>query len=97
MQTLAMNESFVRELTMDELNLIAGGAWSWKEFGRSTASGAVGGAIAGSFEGGVGAIPQLRNKQRNKTNLSLLKLLKWTLSTAPKKYTTAAVKTVKTH
>ena len=54
-----MNESFVRELTMDELNLIAGGAWSWKEFGRSTASGAVGGAIAGSFEGegGVGAIP----------------------------------------
>ena len=57
MQTLAMNESFVRELTMDELNLIAGGAWSWKEFGRSTASGAVGGAIAGSFEGGVGAIP----------------------------------------
>ena len=47
MQTLAMNESFVRELTMDEL----------KEFGRSTASGAVGGAIAGSFEGGVGAIP----------------------------------------
>ena len=25
MQTLAMNESFVRELTMDELDLIAGG------------------------------------------------------------------------
>ena len=39
MQTLAMNESFVRELTMDELNLIAGGAWSWKEFGRSIKAG----------------------------------------------------------
>ena len=28
MQTLAMNDSFVRELTMEELDLIAGG-WNW--------------------------------------------------------------------
>lgn len=45
----------VRELTAAELDLIAGGAWSWKEFARSTASGAVAGGFAGA--GGVGAVP----------------------------------------
>ncbi|EGZ44659.1 hypothetical protein [Neisseria wadsworthii] len=62
MQTLMLN---AHELTMNELELVAGGAWSWKEFGRSTANGvvtgAVGGAVAGgvaeSAAGGVGALP----------------------------------------
>lgn len=61
MTVLAMNELGVRELTAAELDLIAGGAWSWKEFARSTAGGAVGGAVAGGVAGagagGVGAGP----------------------------------------
>ena len=42
MQTLAMNDSFMHELTMDELNLVAGGR---VEFNWSAAG--VGAAIAG--------------------------------------------------
>ncbi|MGN6879698.1 hypothetical protein ACTHTU_02175 [Neisseria sp. P0020.S005] len=59
MQTLAMNDSFVRELTMEELDLIAGG-WNWGNvnWGRAAAiggAGAVGGGIAGSVGGPLGA------------------------------------------
>ncbi|OSI11691.1 hypothetical protein [Neisseria canis] len=60
MQTLVINEFGARELTMAELDLIAGGAWSWKEFGRYTATGAVSTGIAGGVAGaafGPGAIP----------------------------------------
>ncbi|MDL4838914.1 Blp family class II bacteriocin [Aquibacillus rhizosphaerae] len=48
-------------LSATELLLIDGGAWSWADFGKSTAGGAVGGAaggaVTGSFAGGVGALP----------------------------------------
>lgn len=33
-------------LSMNELEIINGGDWSWKELGKSTVSGAVGGAAA---------------------------------------------------
>lgn len=61
MQALTLQNDFGRELTMDELEMIAGGAWSWGDFGKATAGGAVGGAaggaVTGAFAGGVGALP----------------------------------------
>ncbi|WP_033827248.1 hypothetical protein [Bacillus andreraoultii] len=48
-------------LSLNEMYLIDGGAWSWGDFAKSTvggaAGGAAGGAITGSFAGGVGALP----------------------------------------
>lgn len=49
MQTLTMND-FGRELTMEELDLIAGG-WNW----GTAVAGGVGGAVGGSFAGPAGA------------------------------------------
>lgn len=59
MQTLTLQNDFGRELTMDELEMIAGG-WNWDNvnWGRAAAiggAGAVGGGIAGSAGGFVGA------------------------------------------
>ena len=47
MQTLAMNESFVRELTMDELDLIAGGI-DWEVVGAGALGGGLGAARWGA-------------------------------------------------
>ncbi|TCW36053.1 lactobin A/cerein 7B family class IIb bacteriocin [Thermohydrogenium kirishiense] len=41
------------ELTEEDLMMIDGGAWSWKEFGRTTLAGAVGGGITGAFGGSM--------------------------------------------
>lgn len=57
---MVLNNGFC-EMTMDEMLLIDGGAWSWKEFGKSVVGGAVGGAaggaVTGAMAGGVGALP----------------------------------------
>ena len=49
------------EMSQDEMNTIAGGAWEWNEFNeaviKGSISGAVGGAVAGAAVGGGGAIP----------------------------------------
>ncbi|WP_242965263.1 Blp family class II bacteriocin [Petroclostridium xylanilyticum] len=52
---LLNNVNFL-ELSNDDLMTIDGGAWSWKEFGRSVASGALTGAIAGAT-GGTMTVP----------------------------------------
>lgn len=57
---MTMNANF-SQLSFDEMMLIDGGAWSWKEFGKSvlgsTVGGAAGGAVVGAMAGGVGAGP----------------------------------------
>ena len=49
------------EMSIDEMFLVDGGAWSWAEFGKSILGGAVGGAAGGAatgaMAGGVGALP----------------------------------------
>jgi hypothetical protein len=39
------------ELSNDELLMVDGGEWSWKEFGQSTVAGAVGCSLAGAAGG----------------------------------------------
>ena len=41
------------ELNAIDMFSIDGGAWSWKEFGKSIVGGAVGGAVTGAFAGTV--------------------------------------------
>ena len=41
------------ELSLSEMMICEGGAWSWKAFAQSTGSGAVGGAIGGCLGGAV--------------------------------------------
>lgn len=55
MQTLAMNESFVRELTMDELNSVAGGLFPAliAAYGAPVVWGAIGGAATAGFGAGI--------------------------------------------
>ncbi|MDI6605128.1 MAG: Blp family class II bacteriocin [Thermoanaerobacteraceae bacterium] len=50
------------ELADESLMMIDGGYWSWKEFGRSTLAGAVGGGVVGAFGGSmtlpvIGTVP----------------------------------------
>ncbi len=52
---MAINPTFC-ELSDFEMMYIEGGKWSWKEFGKSTVSGAVGGGITGAC-GGTVTIP----------------------------------------
>lgn len=47
----------IRELSFEELDSIAGGAWSWKKFFGAIAGGAATGAAGGAAAGGVGAGP----------------------------------------
>ena len=47
-----LNNGFC-EMSFEEMLLIDGGAWSWKEFWHTTGSSAVGGAIGGSLGGSV--------------------------------------------
>ena len=49
---LYLNSNF-SNLSIEELTLIDGGAWSWKDFAQTTVGGAVGGATAGAFGGSV--------------------------------------------
>jgi hypothetical protein len=55
MTAVAMNE--MRELRIDELDAVGGGAWSWKKFAGAVAGGAVTGGAGGAAAGGVGAGP----------------------------------------
>ena len=56
--TLATNDdAALRELSMDELDAVAGGAWSWKKFVGAIVGGAVTGGMGGAAAGGVGAGP----------------------------------------
>ena len=52
MLELAMKNGFC-ELSLSEMMICEGGAWSWKAFAQSTGSGAVGGAIGGCLGGAV--------------------------------------------
>ena len=45
-----------QEISLDEMMFIDGGSWSWKSFGQSAVSGAVGGGVAGAF-GGTMTLP----------------------------------------
>ncbi|MGY3534459.1 hypothetical protein [Bradyrhizobium sp. USDA 4452] len=46
-----------RELSIDELDAVAGGKWSWGDFAKAVAGGAVTGGMGGAAAGGVGAGP----------------------------------------
>ena len=46
-----------QELSIEELDSVAGGTWSFKGFVKSMAVGAVAGAAVGAAAGGVGAGP----------------------------------------
>jgi hypothetical protein len=46
-----------RELSIEELDPVAGGDWSWKGFFGAVAGGAATGAMGGAAVGGVGAGP----------------------------------------
>jgi hypothetical protein len=50
-------EENMRELTMDELELVAGGEFTWQGALSSMAAGAVTGALGGAAVGGIGAGP----------------------------------------
>lgn len=47
----------MRELTVDELNLIAGGEFTWQGAAASMTAGAVTGGLGGAIVGGIGAGP----------------------------------------
>jgi lactobin A/cerein 7B family class IIb bacteriocin len=51
------NETEMRELDENELDMISGGKWSWKKFFGAVAGGAATGAATGAAAGGVGAGP----------------------------------------
>jgi hypothetical protein len=56
--TTSMNDNAMnRELSIDELDAVAGGDWSWGDLGKAMAAGAVTGGLGGSVVGGVGAGP----------------------------------------
>ena len=42
-----------QEISLEEMMLIDGGKWSWKEFAQSTVAGAVGGGISGAAGGTI--------------------------------------------
>lgn len=50
------DDAATRELSIDELDLVAGG-WSWGDFAKAVGAGAAGGGLAGAAAGGVGAAP----------------------------------------
>lgn len=56
-----LEHTTLQPLSLDEMYMIDGGAWSWADLGKAAGSGAitggVGGAAAGAFGGGVGALP----------------------------------------
>lgn len=51
------DDTEMRELSIDELDAVAGGKWSWRKFVGSIVGGAATGAAAGAAAGGVGAGP----------------------------------------
>ena len=56
--TRNMNDnSATRELSIDELDVVAGGKWSWGDFAKALGGGTVTGGMGGAAVGGVGAIP----------------------------------------
>jgi hypothetical protein len=57
MTNVTNSESGMRELSMDELELIAAAEWSWGDFAKAVGAGAVTGGLGGAAAGGVGAGP----------------------------------------
>jgi len=52
------NDAAGHELSIDELDLVAGGDWSWGDFAKAVGAGAVtGGAGGAAATGGPGAVP----------------------------------------
>ena len=56
--TRGMNDdAATRELSIEELDAVAGGKWSWGDFAKALGGGAVTGGMGGAAVGGVGAVP----------------------------------------
>ncbi|WP_143278281.1 Blp family class II bacteriocin [Bradyrhizobium sp. UFLA03-84] len=56
--TRSTNDSAAtRELSIDELDAVAGGKWSWGDFAKSLLGGGVTGGMGGAAVGGIGAVP----------------------------------------
>jgi hypothetical protein len=51
------NDIANRELSLEELDAVAAGEFSWGALGKAMAAGAVTGGLGGSVVGGVGAGP----------------------------------------
>ncbi len=51
------DDAATRELSIQELDSIAGGKWSWGDFAKALGAGAATGGMAGAAAGGVGAGP----------------------------------------
>ncbi|WP_195972671.1 hypothetical protein [Clostridium thermobutyricum] len=51
----------LKNLTIDELESVNGGAWTLHDYNKATSigayAGAAGGAVTGAIAGGIGAIP----------------------------------------
>ncbi len=51
------NDAATHELSIDELDAVAGGKWSWGDFAKAVGAGAATGGLGGAAAGGVGAGP----------------------------------------
>jgi hypothetical protein len=51
------NDATLRELSLEELEMISGGKWSWGEFAKAVGIGAAAGGMGGAAVGGIGAAP----------------------------------------
>lgn len=51
------DNSATRELSIDELDAVAGGKWSWGDFAKALGGGTVMGGMGGAAVGGIGAVP----------------------------------------
>ena len=59
MQAVVLQNSFGRELAVNELIMVAGGGCNWKDFGKATVGGAIATGTAGAIAGaafGPGAL-----------------------------------------
>lgn len=57
MSTAQMEINSMRELNLNEMDMVGGADFSWQAAGASMAAGAVAGGMAGAIAGGVGAGP----------------------------------------
>jgi len=57
MMTHTTNDAANRELSIEELDSVAGGKWSWGDFAKAVGAGALTGGAGGAAAGGVGAGP----------------------------------------
>jgi hypothetical protein len=57
MTNLTNDCAALRELSIEELDEVAGGKWSWGDFTKAIGVGTVTGGLGGAAVGGVGAVP----------------------------------------